>query len=406
MIGRWREADHHVREVEGGTTLDKKSESSAPSCAIPRASHREHALVVGLLAVALGLGACDEKIGHGRDAGADAAVVDGGTDGGSDGGPDAGPDAGPDGGPDSGTLTPCAGLPGLYAPGSCSVLAAGVMPYASRYELWSDGAEKSRFVLLPSGTTIDAADPDAWIYPVGTTLWKHFSVGGTRVETRMLRKVSAGVGSGAWEMRTFQWNEAQDDVTEVINGATNVLGTAHDIPAVALCAECHRTKDVVNGFSAIQLNHAGAGVPLTFLISTNRLANLPVGFVAADANIPGTPTEVAALGYLHANCGHCHLGVGGVVERANQRFWVPVGLDLVTETPAYSNMGWGSVGVPTIGWMTGGAIQRVAPGSVATSAVHLRMNTRVSINQMPPLATEQIDVDGLATITAWINALP
>lgn len=375
-----------------------RSDSRISAASTPKAPRALLALLVGLVA---GCGGTDGP-GPG-DLGVDATIVDAGHDA----GPDAGHDAGQDAGRDAGPVVPCQNLPGLYQAGSCTALAAGVMPYEPQFELWSDGAVKDRFILLPSGTTIDATDPDAWIYPVGTTLWKHFTVGGLRVETRMLKKVSSGIGLGAWEMRTFQWNDTEDDVVEVLNGAQNVRGTPHDIPAQVLCQECHRTKDVVNGFSAIQLNHGAAGVPLTYLLANNVLANLPLGFTAASATLPNaTPTETAALGYLHANCGHCHLGVGGVIERASQRFWIPTRLTDVSMAPVYGGSPYGSVGVATLGWMTGTSMKRVDPHALATSAVHQRMNTRVVTNQMPPLATEAIDTAGLATIDAWINSLP
>lgn len=373
---------------------------------IDRRRSPESLLAAVLLVVAAGCGG--ESAPPASDAGSDATV-----DAGHDAGQDAGTDAGQDAGQDAGTSVPCSNLPGLYQTGSCSVLAAGVMAYAPRFTLWTDGAEKERFIYLPAGTTIDGTDPDAWVFPMGTTLWKHFSYGGMRVETRMLRKVSNGVGISAWEMRTFQWNDTQDDVTEITLGANNVLGTNHDIPAQVLCQTCHRTKDTVLGFSAIQLaaDAQTVGMPLTWLMSSGLLVNLPSGFTAAEAAIPGTPTDVAALGYLHANCGHCHLGVGGVQETGNMRLWVPVGLTTLQQTPTYLyTVGASGAGVPTVGWNPG--TLRVAPHSPGTSAVHMRMNVRdsqpypLALNQMPPLATEQIDTAGLALVDAWINSLP
>jgi hypothetical protein len=40
--------------------------------------------------------------------------------------------------------------------------------------LWSDGLEKQRFLLLPSGKQIDNQNPKAWVFPVGTLLFKTF----------------------------------------------------------------------------------------------------------------------------------------------------------------------------------------------------------------------------------------
>src|SRR5690349_12344978 len=61
---------------------------------------------------------------------------------------------------------------GLYADFPSRTLAAGVIRYSPRFELWSDGADKARFLLLPAGTTIDTSDMDNWVFPVGTKAWK------------------------------------------------------------------------------------------------------------------------------------------------------------------------------------------------------------------------------------------
>ena len=77
------------------------------------------------------------------------------------------------------------------------------LPFAQQYPLWSDGADKRRWIYLPPGTTIDASNPESWNFPVGTKLWKEFSWGGQRVETRMLQRIRTG-----WSYATYVWNEA------------------------------------------------------------------------------------------------------------------------------------------------------------------------------------------------------
>ena len=72
---------------------------------------------------------------------------------------------------------------GLYQDASAERVAADVLAYTPQYPLWSDGATKRRWIRLPPGAAIDASDPDAWVFPIGTQIWKEFSFGG-RVETR------------------------------------------------------------------------------------------------------------------------------------------------------------------------------------------------------------------------------
>src|SRR5262245_20803994 len=64
---------------------------------------------------------------------------------------------------------------GLYRDIATRGLAAGVISYDVRYELWSDGAEKQRYLYLPPGTQIDSSDMDGWRFPIGTKVWKTFS---------------------------------------------------------------------------------------------------------------------------------------------------------------------------------------------------------------------------------------
>src|SRR5262249_61914535 len=75
---------------------------------------------------------------------------------------------------------------GLYADGSVTTIDASNHEYRPGWEAWSDGADKTRWVHLPAGAVIDASDPNAWVFPVGTKLWKELRIGGARIETRML----------------------------------------------------------------------------------------------------------------------------------------------------------------------------------------------------------------------------
>lgn len=325
------------------------------------------------------------------------------TDAGTDAGPpdpvDAGVDAGSE--PDAGPA--CEGPPGLYVDGSCDVLAPGVRAYVPRFELWADDADKERYVLLPAGTQIDTSDPDNWVYPVGTTLFKTFLIAGVRLETRILEKTDPGAGLGAWDQRVFAWNEAQDAVTEVTNLAEperqNVLGTDHDIPSGADCLRCHGGRDVVNGFTAIQLEHDLGGVTLQTLRDEARLTD-PIA--AASTVVPGDATAIAALGYLHANCGHCHREVSSDAAAMSTGLWMWLELDTATvdATNTYAT----AVGTRA-SFFDPTAYCRIYPGDPAASLIVRRMNTRGSSAQMPPLASEIVEAAGVDAVSAWITAV-
>lgn len=302
----------------------------------------------------------------------------------------------------------CDGPPGLYVAGSCSELAPGVRPFRPRFQLWSDAADKERFVSIPENGVIDTSNPDRWVFPVGTIFWKTFSRGGMRLETRVLTKTSAGEGMDSWTFQTYGWNQTQDDVTLVgVDGIENVLGTTHDIPSREDCLACHATaatRDVGLGFGAIQL--ADANLPLS-LDDLEAAGEMSDAITIASAAVPGTTVQRNALGYLHANCGHCH---GGASPQVGLNLQVVTGLAGVCETNTYLTAlgavddgmgGCTTPGTPSF-WMSTMGYSRVASNSTANSAVYLRMGIRGSADQMPQRGTEDRDELGLMTIQDWI----
>jgi mono/diheme cytochrome c family protein len=269
---------------------------------------------------------------------------------------------------------------GLYGDAANGVLAPDVLAYEPQGVLWADGATKRRWVYLPPGTRIDTSDMDGWVYPVGTKLWKEFSVDGARIETRLIVKVSAT----SWTLVSYRWNADQSDAVAVPDGVENAAGTDHDIPSSADCQRCHGgLPDSVLGFTAVQLSHAGNGVTLSTLMSDGRLTKSP----ASPLVVPGDDTAATALRYLHANCGQCHNARSMVTQQTGVNLWLTVStLGSVERTPAYRS-----------------AVNDVRHG-LAGSVILARMRHRGN-GQMPPLATKHVDEDGTAAVEAWLRAL-
>lgn len=281
---------------------------------------------------------------------------------------------------------------GLYADGSTSALAEGVTAFEPRYPLWSDGADKQRWLLLPEGAQIDSSDMDYFRYPVGTKAWKEFSLDGKKLETRLLWKTERG-----WVMRAFAWNEAETEARAVPEGVTNARGTTHDIPDGDACGECHMgVPDTLLGVSAIQLAHDRPGVTLDGLAQDGQLTDLPAG----DYALPDT-LAWNALGYMHSNCGSCHNPTGLAWDRVDMQLWLTVeSLGDAASTPSYTS----TIGVtPTESAASFTA--RVAAGDAAASEVTYRMGIRGDDAAMPPLASERVDDDGKLLVEQWIESL-
>ena len=266
------------------------------------------------------------------------------------------------------------------------------------YKLWSDGATKRRWIRLPPGTKIDTSDMDHWVFPIGTQFWKEFSLDGVLLETRLVERY--GTGPDDYWLGAFVWNADQTEADLAPDGQQNIAGTMHDAPAQKDCGECHR-GDVgrVLGFSAIQLSATSTEPNLQSLKAAGLLSNPPT---AGGYPLGADPVTAAALGYLHANCGHCH-NQNGTSWPDTQMVLRSVVADSGRNMSAvYRSL----VNVPLQYWRGGAITVRVASGQPDGSAIVARMSTRGTDDQMPPLATELVDSIGVDTIRQWIATLP
>ncbi len=300
---------------------------------------------------------------------------------------------------------------GLYARGGSDEIAADVLAFSPQYPLWSDGAEKSRWIRLPKGTHIDARDPDRWVFPVGTLLWKEFRLG-RRLETRMLERTRTG-----WRFATYVWaDDGSDAVLAPEGGVPGGVPVSGDgrwtIPGTGDCQACHEGQpNPVLGFGTLQLSsdrdpgalHTGRGraeVHLEDLVARGLLRGLPASLLATPPRIAGaSEDERAALGYLHANCGICHNRQGPLAG---------IGLDLlqsVAEGPGSAERVRASVLAVRALRPVRGAEVRVDAGDPEHSVLFRRMGARDPLDQMPPLGTEKPDREALALVERWIHSL-
>lgn len=270
---------------------------------------------------------------------------------------------------------------GLFADGSLDTIAADVHAYTPAHALWSDGADKRRWIRIPEGTRVDTSSMDAWVFPVGTELWKEFSRDGRRLETRLLTRV--GDGPSDWAALSYVWNDAGTEAIAMPRGDENVLGTAHDVPSAGACLTCHGRLDAtVLGFSAVQL----AGTDLGELVT----------HAPEPSPWPGDDDDVAVLGYLHANCGSCHAPGAGPRSRwrpgpALDLWLTPTRLRSADALTAYRR----SLG------------DTIVAGDPEHSPLLTRMQGGCVLRRrMPPISTDTVDAAGIRRLAAWIRRLP
>ena len=351
-------------------------------------------------------------------------------------GADAAPDAPPDAVPQPTTL---AGT-GLCLDDACTMISATAIEYAPQYVLWADAASKRRWIELPAGTQIDTTDMDHWVFPVGTKIWKEFTdTDGTRIETRYMTKVSSPDSNAAqamsWYFVAYQWNAAQDAAVAVPNGFTNPDPTQHDIPSVSQCQNCHDKLNPshVLGFGALSLDYkAPSGIlDLDGAAAAGMLTTNPTGAATPHYPLPGTAEEKAALGYLHANCGHCHNSTSDLVTNNQTALELRLDtahLDTVAHTRTYETAvdvkgttlfpgpadcpaqncpaipncpGIDAPGDP----QTGSCI--VTPGDPTDSTLFFRFTSLDFFStHMPETAVKTTDPTGVTTLRTWITDLP
>lgn len=302
---------------------------------------------------------------------------------------------------------------GLCMDAGCTQINPAAIPYKPQFELWSDGAAKRRWIQLPAGQKIDTSNMDFWEFPVGTKLWKEFTSGTTRVETRLVMRIGAGDTTNDWFYAAYVWNAAQDNAVWEEYGVTNANGTQHDVPSKIQCRQCHEnTKPSrVLGFSAIQLdwdNTEADHIDLADLVDQDLLTDPPT-----QAGNPGDPyfplpgdatPAKAALGYLHANCGHCHNPSSQIYinDQTQMELRLTVGtLGAVSTTPAYQTAVSHAAKLPV-----GGRTVIVEPGMPDASSLIYRFESTNPSEHMPALGTEVLDTEGQTKLRDWITNIP
>lgn len=290
---------------------------------------------------------------------------------------------------------------GFFTDAAKQMPAERVTPYRLNTPLWSDGAEKLRFVYIPQDARAKADGEGLIDLPVGAALIKTFAFqkDGQRhlIETRVLLHRADG-----WLALPYVWNDEQTEAKLAVAGArvavTTPAGEAIDyrIPNKNQCKECHGLNGAVipigpkaRNLSAEWLDRfAAAGMIDKVPAVANRL---PMWEDRASA-----PAAMAARGYLDANCAHCHRP-GATASNS--------GLDLRWEQSDPHALGIMKRPVAA-GRGAGDLLYDVVPGRPAQSILTYRMASSETGVAMPELGKATVDRDGLAAVERWIAALP
>jgi uncharacterized repeat protein (TIGR03806 family) len=279
------------------------------------------------------------------------------------------------------------------------VPASGLIPYSVSAPLWSDGADKERYLAIPDGTTIGIRADGHFELPIGTVLMKTFRLGGRPVETRLFIRHD----DGGWAGYSYEWLDDLSDAVLLPSSKEKPVGAqTWTYPARGQCLLCHNQAAGPSlGTELAQLDHDF--VYPTTQRRANQLDTLEyIGMFSAPIErargvVYPNPFGAAPLGeraraYLHANCSTCHRpGATGIVD-----------MDLRFSTLLEKT---GTCGVPaTEGTFGVAGAERLVPGAPKLSLISLRPHW-TSANRMPPLATSVVDKRGVVLIDEWIRSL-
>lgn len=225
---------------------------------------------------------------------------------------------------------------GVFSDTATLTPTAGLLPYEVNAALWTDGAHKQRWLLVPQhhrrnndGGAISFSAYGEWYFPSGTVAVKQFDLPVDerdptivrRLETRILIRGLDGQVFGA----TYRWRDDQREAdllsdlrhedVPIISADGSTRTQRWTYPGRTDCLTCHnRTAGGLLGISTRQLNRAGPdGVNQIAAWNAQGLFDPPVASEGL-ADLPHLPayddTSVPLVdrvrSYLDANCSHCH----------------------------------------------------------------------------------------------------
>lgn len=294
-----------------------------------------------------------------------------------------------------------------------------VHPYTLQIPLFSDYADKNRFIQIPIDSVVTYHSREVMGFPNGTVIIKNFSFPGTGVgyrdgrkivETRLLIKEN-----NAWNALSYIWNEEQSDAFLSYAGADVPIQTTlengrkldftYSVPSAVQCKSCHLLNDKITpiGPTARQLNskytYTGMQGEMNQLEYWEKHFGMEIhGDIDAlpnPDNFKANQLEALARGYLDINCAHCHRN--GAPARNS-------GLNLHYNNEDPYSLGMMKTPVAA-GKGSGGLKYDIVPGKPNESILFFRMSSTDPGAMMPEVGKSLVHHEGLEWIATWIERM-
>lgn len=269
---------------------------------------------------------------------------------------------------------------------------ARVHPYSLNTPLFSDYAEKARFIYVPSGKKARATADGLIDFPVGSALIKTFGYPDRTLETRVLLHRASG-----WVALPYVW-DGGDAVLR--RGGTRIDVTVHDqpisyaVPNQNQCKECHQSAGALQPIGPKARNLAQP--LLADLVRAGLLDRAPAGMKLPHWDDSSAPVAERARAYLDVNCGHCHNRAGAASNSGLYLTWEeadPVARG-IGKTPVAAGRG------------SGGLEVAIAPGEPDKSFLLYRMQSTEPGVAMPELGRSMAHKEGVALVREYIAKMP
>ena len=285
---------------------------------------------------------------------------------------------------------------GFFANEAQQMPAPTVTPYRLNTPLWSDGAEKLRFVYIPPGQQAKAKGDGLLDLPIGSALIKTFKLGGKLIETRVLLHRADG-----WVALPYVWDADQGEARLALAGRRIAMtlpegeAFSYAVPNKNQCKECHGVAGAVTPIGPKAYNLAPEW--LAALQKAGQLDRAP----AVATRIPlwedrdHADAALAARGYLDVNCAHCHNPDGAASNSGLYLGWQvsdPVKLG-IGKRPVAAGRGSGNLDFD------------IVPGDPAHSILTYRMGSLEGGVSMPELGRARLDPAGLMVVQRWIGEM-
>jgi parallel beta-helix repeat protein len=296
----------------------------------------------------------------------------------------------------------------------------GGIIYDLNTPLFTDYANKYRFVFVPEGTQAAYRSTEVFDFPVGTIIAKTFTIQADLrdnssaqniIETRLLIRRKDG-----WVALPYIWDQGKIDAALTVTGGTQNVSwidingvqqsTNYVIPNTNNCANCHGEAELIpigpkarslnkeyayESDTANQLDHwTEQGILLGAPSDKSSIDTIPLW------NDTTASLDDRARGYLDINCAHCHQPEIGAADTSGlyleyyRPFGAPVG---ECKPPVAAGEGAGDLDYD------------IVPGNAAASIMDFRMDSNEPQVRMPEIGRSVIHTEGVQLIRDWINAM-